>query len=199
MPSRGRAAVPAAGVRRQPGRAVLLRSGAGGDRAAAGGAAQAAQRDAAGARRGRGRRQGRLRQAGHRGRGVAVLHRHGGAHGGRASGDLALGRLDRLGDRGDRPAGAAGALSVCARPRPGGQCGGACGGRRRRGAPAIDAVARAAGRADRRADGRSGAACRDGGRRKIRGTTRRHAVARRPHGGYCVGKDGFEFTKVARQ
>ena len=33
-----------------------------------------------------GRREGRLRRAGHRGRGLAVLHRHGGAHGGRASG-----------------------------------------------------------------------------------------------------------------
>ena len=99
--------------------------------------------------------EGGLCRARHRGRGLAVLHRHGGAHRRRASGDLALRRLDRLGDRGDRPAGAAGALSLCARPRPGGQCGGTCGGRRRRGASAVDAVAGAARRADRRPDGRS--------------------------------------------
>ena len=74
------------------------------------------QGHAAGARR---RRRPASRSAfaryGDRGRGLAVLHRHGGAHGGRASGDLALGRLDGLGDRGDRQAGAAGALSARAR------------------------------------------------------------------------------------
>ena len=81
---------------------------------------------------------------------LALLHRHGGADRRGASRDLALRRLDGVGDRGDRPAGAAGALSVCARPRPGGQCRGARGGRRRRGASAVDAVAGAARRTDRR-------------------------------------------------
>ena len=50
-PSQAGRAVPAAGVRRQPGRAVLFRCGAGRDRGAAGGAARAAAGDAAGARR----------------------------------------------------------------------------------------------------------------------------------------------------
>ena len=102
--------------------------------ALAGGAARAAEGDAAGARRGRRPGQGRLCRARHGGAGAAVLHRHGGADRRRASGHFALRRLDGFGDRGDRPAGAAGALSACARPRPGGERGGACGGRRRRGA-----------------------------------------------------------------
>jgi hypothetical protein len=104
----GRRAVPPARLRRQPGRAVLLRG--------VGGARAAARKRARGSDRPAGAPEdeawcARLSRTRRRGRGRALLHRSGRAHGGGASGDLALGRLDRLGNRGDRPAGDPRALS----------------------------------------------------------------------------------------
>ena len=155
------------------------------------GAARAAARHAAGARRGRRPGQGRLCRARRRGAGAALLHRHGGADRGRASGHLALRRLDRFGDRRDRPAGAAGALSAMRstttrRPM-----------RRRLRRPAARRCMRS--RRSRPsalaeliggADGRSRPAGDDGRGGEIRRETGRGAVARRPGRGYCVGQVG---------
>ena len=112
-------------VRRQPGRARLFRRRAAGDRAAARDAAAAARHHAAGARRGRSRVRERLCgdsaskprsrpssptcRAAHRGR----------ASGHRRSGASTVSELAVIG----RPA-HSGALSACARPGPGRQCGG---------------------------------------------------------------------------
>ena len=96
------------------------------------------------------RRQGRLCQARHAGRGPAVLYRHGRPDRRRASGDFALRRFDGFGNRGDRPAGPAGSLSLRARPRPGGECRSTCCRRRRRSACPVDALDRTSGSADRR-------------------------------------------------
>lgn len=59
-------------------------------------------------------------------RGLAVLHRYGRAHRRRSARHLPLRRLDGIGACGHRPAGDPRALSLCARSRPGGQCGRPC-------------------------------------------------------------------------
>jgi UDP-N-acetylglucosamine--N-acetylmuramyl-(pentapeptide) pyrophosphoryl-undecaprenol N-acetylglucosamine transferase len=69
----------------------------------------------AGQARGRSKCQGAARGNGRRGRGLAVLHRHGCPYRRGASGDFAVRRLDRLRDRRDWPFRHPGALSLCTR------------------------------------------------------------------------------------
>ena len=107
-------AVPAAGLRRQPGRAVLLRRDAGGDRAAcrsssASGSSVTQQARAEDVGAG----QGAPTPSSASTREVSPFFTDMAERiAARASGHLALRRLDRFGDRRDRPAGAAGALSA---------------------------------------------------------------------------------------
>ncbi len=95
---------------------------------------------AAGARRRCRPRQGGLCRTRHGAGGIALLHRHGRAHRCRPSRHLALGRLDRLGDFGHRPPGLPRALSLRARPRPGGERCCTRRSRRRRAASAVDTL-----------------------------------------------------------
>ena len=138
---RRKATLRPAGVRRQPGRAVLLRAVPAAIALLPGGCATRLTRDAAGARRGRRRGVKAAYAQARRRREVSPFftdmpERIAAAHlvisrsGASTVAELAV----------DRPAGDPGALSACARPRPGGQCRSARRRRRRPGASAVDAV-----------------------------------------------------------